>query len=384
MTQPTKVEQLQRDAKRLRREAAKARADAAQARTKSTSINRATWGVAIGVMIYGAVNVTLFVIDHDVFWAIAPLLSLMVDLGLCVALWAGPILAQYNRRSGWVNLLRVVTALMSLALNAAGPALHFTGRAWTPDWVGVGIHSCGPILLMVVAEAAAALQRTLAEIVAQLEATAVELEAKASNAERAAQAAQVAPVGAQAHWGSPLTGTTDERSVRPAAAQPERPALTGWTAERPALTAPLTTAGDTMREDTAVPAPAPERIAVTAGAAVEQHPVDAPSAAARPALHLVTPPTSPTTTTPHTSTTDDESAQVTGNETPDETPEETDPEARMRGHWDREVAAGRVPSGAELARVGLVSPATGKRRRAAWEIELPAHLQGGGTDAASA
>ncbi|SNY72754.1 hypothetical protein [Paractinoplanes atraurantiacus] len=134
-----------------------------QAKAKSDNINRATWGVAAGVMIYGTVNVTMLLVEHHVPWQIAPLLSLMVDLGLCVALWAAPVLAEYGRKSGWVNVLRWVTALMSWGLNVAEPAL-------ARDWVGVGIHSCGPVLLIVVAEAGAALQRTLAEIVAELDA----------------------------------------------------------------------------------------------------------------------------------------------------------------------------------------------------------------------
>ncbi len=133
------------------------------AKAKSTLINRATWGVASGVMIYGTVNVTLLLIQHHVPVLIAPLLSLMVDLGLVVALVAAPVLADYRRKSGWVNVLRWVTALMSWGLNVAEPAI---GK----DWIGVGIHSCGPVLLIVVAEAGAALQRTLAGIVADLDA----------------------------------------------------------------------------------------------------------------------------------------------------------------------------------------------------------------------
>jgi hypothetical protein len=135
---------------------------AEQARSNSKAINLATWGVAGGVMIYGTVNVTMLLIQHHVPVLIAPLLSLMVDLGLVVALVAAPVLADYRRKSGWVNLLRWVTALMSWGLNIAEPALD-------RDWVGVGIHSCGPVLLIVVAEAGAALQRTLAGIVGELD-----------------------------------------------------------------------------------------------------------------------------------------------------------------------------------------------------------------------
>jgi len=46
----------------------------------------------------------------------------------------------------------------------------------------------------------------------------------------------------------------------------------------------------------------------------------------------------------------------------------------MRAYWDRQVAKGQPPSGADLARFGGVSPATGRRRRELWERELPGEL----------
>jgi len=51
--------------------------------------------------------------------------------------------------------------------------------------------------------------------------------------------------------------------------------------------------------------------------------------------------------------------------------------AAMRRFWDREVAGGRVPTGAELSRTAGVPPATGlgRRKRREWEAELPEHLK---------
>jgi len=51
--------------------------------------------------------------------------------------------------------------------------------------------------------------------------------------------------------------------------------------------------------------------------------------------------------------------------------------AAMRRFWDREVASGRAPTGAELSRAAGVPPATGlgRRKRREWEAELPEHLQ---------
>lgn len=350
------------------------RREAKQARAKSTQVNRAAWGVAIGVMIYGAVNVTLLLVDHDVPWLIAPLLSLMVDLGLCVALWSAPILAEYGRRSGWVTVLRLFTALMSWGLNAARPALRVaeSGQA-DPDWVGVGLHSCGPLLLLVVAEAAAALQRTLASIVNELD----EKTAKAEHAAQAAAAAERAAtrtgrVSAHVTPAAPLTTSRAEPSAVSPPLADDRPApLTTTPAER----SPLTGSGALTPSSTS------GRPAEATGH-VDQVEVARDAEAHRPGLHLVTP---PTPHTPHTGGPSQRtSAQASADETTDETTDEMDPETRMRAFWDRETAAGRVPTGAELARVGQVSPATGKRRRAAWEAELPEQLRGGGVDVASA
>ncbi|HZM83876.1 MAG TPA: hypothetical protein VFC19_49800 [Candidatus Limnocylindrales bacterium] len=49
----------------------------------------------------------------------------------------------------------------------------------------------------------------------------------------------------------------------------------------------------------------------------------------------------------------------------------------MRRFWDREVANGRVPTGAELSRAAGVPPTTGlgRRKRREWESELPESLK---------
>lgn len=49
----------------------------------------------------------------------------------------------------------------------------------------------------------------------------------------------------------------------------------------------------------------------------------------------------------------------------------------MRRFWEAEVGQGRVPTGAELSRAAGVPPRTGlgRRKRRAWEAELPDHLR---------
>ena len=133
-------------------------------RKTSRTVNRAVWGVAIGVMVYGAGNVTGLLIEHGVHRAIAWMLSPMVDLGLIVALMGGRALDRYGVRAGWLIVLRWTAGLMTWSLNVAAPALAPGGV----DWVGVLIHSCGPVLLLVVAEAAASVQRGIAATTDQL------------------------------------------------------------------------------------------------------------------------------------------------------------------------------------------------------------------------
>ncbi|MGC5013145.1 hypothetical protein ACLQ2R_20500 [Streptosporangium sp. DT93] len=133
-------------------------------RKTSRIVNRAVWGVAIGVMVYGAGNVTGLLIAHGVHRAIAWMLSPMVDLGLIVALIGGRALDRYGVRAGWLIVLRWTAGLMTWSLNVASPALHPDGV----DGVGVLIHSCGPVLLLVVAEASASVQRGIAATTAHL------------------------------------------------------------------------------------------------------------------------------------------------------------------------------------------------------------------------
>lgn len=44
--------------------------------------------------------------------------------------------------------------------------------------------------------------------------------------------------------------------------------------------------------------------------------------------------------------------------------------ARMRAYWDEQIAAGRIPTGAELARVVCCSDQWGRKMRAIWKQQL--------------
>ncbi|MEV6925576.1 hypothetical protein AB0M46_13900, partial [Dactylosporangium sp. NPDC051485] len=161
-------------------------------------INIAVWGIALGVMVYGAINVTDLLIDHGVWVKVAWLLSFMIDLAMCVGLMGDRVLHRYGRRDGWVTALRWMTAAMTLVLNTAKPALG-------SDWVGVGIHTAGPVLLMLVAEGAGSFQRQLTEIIRQLQGQIADAEITVEDYVAAVSAAPTAiPVSAHTGLGEPV------------------------------------------------------------------------------------------------------------------------------------------------------------------------------------
>ena len=186
-----------RDAEWRKRRVRRLERDVSVVERTSSWINVAVWGVAAGVMAYGAVNVTPLLIEHGVLRWAAPGLPLMVDLAMCIGLWGDRIMHQYGRKAGWVTVLRWITAAMTLLLNVSGPVLGL-------DWVGLGIHACGPLLILVVAEAAGAFQRIFAEIISDLY-TEIDRQCAAPAADRGAdrpQAAESAVMTSDAAVGS--------------------------------------------------------------------------------------------------------------------------------------------------------------------------------------
>lgn len=393
---------------------AEAKAERAAIAGTGTRINRAVWAVAIGVMIYGAGNVTMLLLDHGVPWGIAWMLSPMVDAALCVALWAGRTLSRYGEKVGWVIALRNVSAFLTWALNAARPALHFDKHpggstdwsAWAPDWIGVGIHSVGPVLLWVIAEAAGHILLKLARIIARLDSHITELDAKeaaererAEADRRAAEQRAEARAARRAQASPTVTGQNEP-------AWPARPSTPAHESERAAAQYAYAGAG----------ARSPLNGATGPGAAIASGSLTTPltdpltDPGARPAQTAQQTPgdalTTPETAHPHGertpltvvpgprpeapgrlgATADAGVAQDPTRTAPGQTEGGTDADgdAGMRAFWEAEIAKGNRPSGAELARVGGVSEATGKRRRAQWERELAGQTAGGADDAATA
>lgn len=138
------------------------------------------WLIAAAVMVYGVPIVYTLLVAHDIPKGIAWLLSLIVDAALIVGLVATPMLARYNIAARWVGALRWVSGGMTWFLQTAGSWFKDEG----PDYMGVAIHSAGPLLLFFVVEAASYFQRKMSSKIAELEADVRQDEARLA-AERA-------------------------------------------------------------------------------------------------------------------------------------------------------------------------------------------------------
>lgn len=361
-------------------------------------VDRMVWGAVILGLAFTAANVQHFAAQGaeawSLPWTIAWLLDPMVSLVVVGILLAESITSRWQVKTGfWVRVAKWGCLGATYVMNTWASWAEVLGSRGAHGWAQVVLHSVPPLVVLIAAEAITDLRDRLTEAVLVAARRATE-----------AAAAAVEPVSGEPQTATvPLTAPAAERPTVSPAADDERPAPLTAEPERSPLTtadpepvAPLT--GPAAPTPAHAP-PAPEaaiaeadefRVLAAVRRELEQlrangHDVDAgdvPAGAGPRPLHLVTP---PTPHTPHTSPTPrDPSAQVDGDETTDETTGETGSEALMRDWWEREVTAGRVPTGAELARVGQVSPATGKRRRAAWEAELPEQLRGGAVHVASA
>lgn len=115
--------------------------------------------LGVGGLIFTAVNVTVFAIEHHVHWAIAWMLDPLVSISLLAALFIdGKLSAHGYRPSGWPFLLRWFAGLATWLMNCWGslyPDAKFTGWPDSPDPAGLLLHSVVPFLVILLAEAGA-------------------------------------------------------------------------------------------------------------------------------------------------------------------------------------------------------------------------------------
>lgn len=115
--------------------------------------------LGVGGLIFTAVNVTLFAVEHHVHWGIAWMLDPLVSISLLAALFIdGKLAAHGYKPSGWPFILRWFAGLSTWLMNCWGslyPDAKFTGWPDRPDPAGLLLHSVIPVLVIVLAEAGA-------------------------------------------------------------------------------------------------------------------------------------------------------------------------------------------------------------------------------------
>lgn len=115
--------------------------------------------LGVGGLIFTAVNVTLFAVDHDTHWAIAWMLDPLASISLLAALFIdGKLAAHGYKPGGWPFLLRWFAGIATWLMNCWGalyPDGQFTGWPDHPDPAGLLLHSVVPFLVVFLAEAGA-------------------------------------------------------------------------------------------------------------------------------------------------------------------------------------------------------------------------------------
>ncbi len=333
-----------------------------------TACDRLIWAAIILGLAFTMINVQQFAAAGAEAWTLkwlaAWLLDPMVSLVVIAIVLAESVTSRWQIKcGGWVTKAKWFALGATFVMNVWESVLKVIVTEGAEGVDQVVLHSVPPVLVLMAAEAGPVLRDRL---------TAAVLKAADNAAARVAaeRATEQSAHDSERRDAQPVPLT----DAAPITAQPVSAPTVVSTAP---VSAPLT-----------VPAPLTEQEKATAAAMLDVPITDlvfedgqlvddvvevdptAPVADRRP-LHLVAP-------LSHDAATD-AAATVSHQASVVETTDETDPDTRMRAFWDREVEAGRVPTGADLARVagGKVSPATARRRRATWEAELVGATAGG-------
>jgi hypothetical protein len=333
-----------------------------------TICDRLIWSAIVVGLAFTMINVQVFAADGadpwTLTWLAAWLLDPMVSMVVVAIVLAEGVTSRWQvDTGGWVQRAKWFALGSTYVMNTWEAWAKVLRTDGSQGWNHVVLHSVPPVLVLMAAEAGPVLRDRLTEAVHKA-------------AEHAAQRAAAQRTAEQsAHDG-------ERRDAQPVAFTDAAPI----TAQP--VSAPATVSTPPVSAPLIPPAPLTEQEKATAAAMLDVPITDlvfedgqlvdvvveiAPTAPAadRSPLHLV-PPLSHDAATDAAPTASQQASVV-------ETTDETDPDTRMRAFWDREVEAGRVPTGADLARVagGKVSPATARRRRATWEAELVGATAGG-------
>ncbi|WP_329187808.1 hypothetical protein [Streptomyces sp. NBC_01428] len=120
------------------------------------------WVIAAGAILFSLMTGGPLVALHSQWVWTGWVLPSVVDAALVLSLSADSVLSRHGKKSGkWATAFRWVTGTASLFLNT-----------WTStalgDWVGVGIHSIAPLILVFAAEVAPVYRRKFREVELEL------------------------------------------------------------------------------------------------------------------------------------------------------------------------------------------------------------------------
>ncbi|MEU9110025.1 DUF2637 domain-containing protein [Streptomyces xanthophaeus] len=126
---------------------------------------RLTWAIVAGAVLFSVLTVTPLVqrVTPEGWDWTAPILPIVVDAAVVIVVRVDTIVARLDGDAGaWPLALRWLTGLMTLLLNVGDSMLK-------NDWVGVGVHSVAPVLLIVTAEASLKWRRAITAAVIRIE-----------------------------------------------------------------------------------------------------------------------------------------------------------------------------------------------------------------------
>lgn len=111
-------------------------------------VNLMLWVISGGAILYSLMTGAPLVSAHSEWKWTGWVLPVLVDAALVLSLSADAVLSKHGMSGGkWPTAFRWITGLASLFLNA-----------WSSlsagDWVGVGIHSIAPVILICASEVA--------------------------------------------------------------------------------------------------------------------------------------------------------------------------------------------------------------------------------------
>lgn len=137
------------------------------------TINKGVLILGVGGLLFTAINVTLFAIEHDTSPWIAWMLDPLVSLALLLSLHVDGVLLRLGatKPKGWPLFLRWFAFLSTWLMNT-WPGLFPKGMNFHHvDYGGVMLHSVIPVLVLALSEASAGYRKHLAARIGLLEVT---------------------------------------------------------------------------------------------------------------------------------------------------------------------------------------------------------------------